>query len=211
MKKYTIIAGMALALMMVGSVANAQMHGRGQGPGSCLTPGMQAECPMGMGGGPGHGMRGGKGHGDHSGMLLRWADEIGLSDEQISRIKTTQTEFRKQMIDDRAELEKAGVDLAALRRDKAESGTIIKAIDQVGRLKTELAKKKYLHHEEMKSILTAEQQGKLEELRKQHRDEMFQGRGQGHGKGHGMRSGGMGFAPQDSDNMDFGWLDESEF
>ena len=201
MKKSTTIV-VAIAAVMIAATA---VHAGKRGQRADCTPrhGMQQDYAMGMGQ-QGRGMHGKQGGGIH--MLLGMADEIGLSEDQVGRLKTMAVEFRKSMIDDRAELQKTQVDFHAMQMDDDKSGDVLKLMDDIGRMKTELRKTQYLHRQQIEGVLTDDQRTKLEELRKERRSDR-QGRGM-KGSPHGMQKGhGMGYGPGDGDGTGYGFWD----
>jgi len=150
--------------------------------------------------GPGHGQRLEMMNDDvvRPGMLLRWAEEIGLDDNQKATIDKLTQEFKLALIDKEAEMEKARVQMRHLRVNDASESEVLAMIDRIGALETELHKMRYRHHQAIRKILTAEQIDKLKELR---RDRWGDDRpGQGDRSGRGDRPGkrdGRGFGPGD--------------
>jgi len=201
MKKIITIV-VALAALTIAATA-AQAGGRGKRM-NC-APGMsmqQQNCAGAMG------QRQGRGGGIH--RLLAMADEIGLNEDQIGRLKTMSTEFRKSMIDDRAELQKAQVDLHILRMDDSRADDVFKLMDNIGRMKTEMQKNRYLHRQQIEAVLTDDQRDKLEELRL---ETLRSPRGLGfQGNPRGARQGsGMGYGPGNCDGTGFGYMDLNGF
>jgi len=147
------------------------------------------DCPMGgrgdgMGRGGGHGMRGhGGGHGG-GGMLLMMADELALTDPQKAEIGQMTEKFGLERIDNEAALDKAELKLRTLKMNDASDNDILKAMDEVGRLRTEMQKMRFKHRQAMHGVLTAEQQEKLKEMRKDRMEKRFDC--DGHGR---MRDG----------------------
>lgn len=148
--------------------------------------------------GGGKGNRDGGGHGQHGymmqgkrgpggpGGLMAMADKIELTDQQIEQIQKLSTDFRLQMVDQRASIKKATIMLRALKRDEIPESKIMAAIDDLAAKKAAIQKQRYQHHQQIRSILTEEQQEKAKKLRKGRR---FDGYGpQGHRRGmHGGR------------------------
>lgn len=176
MKKATLI--LVVLVSMLALTAAAQ-RGQGSGP--------QAQCDMsgphfqnrvncdGHGGGPGRfgGPGGHPGMGPrHDGgfMLMRFADELELTDAQKDQLKELRTNFQMERIDQQAEMKKARLTLQNLRTDdNASEREVFAAIDKLSDLRASMQKMAYTHHQQMKDILTEEQQDKLEELRKDRR------------------------------------------
>ncbi len=161
--KRTIIFMTIISLLAAGTVL-AGRHGRG-----AMVPG------------PGCGGFGHDGMGP--GMLLRWADEIGLDENQKTKIQNMMEEFGMARIDKEAELEKAQLKLKNMMIDEAPESDVLLMIDQVGRLKTDMRRMQYSHRQAVKSVLTEEQQSKLKDLMKENRKQ---------GKGFGKAGFGMG-------------------
>lgn len=110
-----------------------------------------------------HGMRG-----DGCGIkgILAHGDDINLTDQQREQLKEMNVEFKTQQIDQKAELEKARVQLKALMRDDADQGDVNSAIDKVAALKAEMQKTKYANKQKVKAVLTEEQVDKLKAMKK---------------------------------------------
>ena len=120
---------------------------RGCGPGDRMGPGMRGH--RGLGGG-----------------LLGWADELELTDQQQEQLKKLQHDFQMARIDREAEMKKAAANARMLMHDdNAAKDDVLKAIDKVSSLRAEMKKQQYLHHQDVKNVLTSEQIDKLKELR----------------------------------------------
>jgi Spy/CpxP family protein refolding chaperone len=99
--------------------------------------------------------------------LLAVGDEINLSDDQQAKLEQMIVEFRLEGIDLKASIEKAQVELQALKRDDAVESDVMRAIDDVARLKAEMHKMQYRHHQQAKAVLTDDQIDQLKQLRKE--------------------------------------------
>ncbi len=152
-----------------------QGRGAGFGGGNCSVDGQHGF----------RGHRGGRGmKGGGMGAFMAFADELELTDGQKDELQTMRLKFQKEKIDQKAELKKAQVDLKALMRDgDASESAVLSQIDAVGDLKTDMRKMQYTHRNEMKAVLTEDQQNKIEELRKERREERRSGRGNKSGRG----------------------------
>ena len=166
-------------------------HGMEQGPGQACQHG---PGPM----GPGRCcMGGGQGFGDDGQppleRLLMLADELGLNEQQREQFKKMQVDFRMQMIDREAEVEKAELRLRTMMTDEnAVEVEVGRAIDDVARLRADVQKLRYGHRKQMRGVLTDEQFEKLQKMREEHREQKMD-QGMGMGQGHGMGMGpGMG-------------------
>ena len=180
MKKAALLVGiLVLALVGVG-MTQTQMgkadaprggDGPGFGPGRCM---MGGGAGWGMHQGMRMGMRGGMHEGMGIQMILRHADDLKLTDQQKDKLQGMITTFQTESIDARANLEKAQVTLRdAMRRDAAES-EVLSDIDQVAKLRGEMQKMQYRHHEQAKGVLTADQVKQLKDLRQNWGKRMFQ-------------------------------------
>ena len=143
MKKMILMTiSVAFGLMLFGSVATAQ---------------------------PGHGDQGMGQKSDRMGHLLKMADELELTESQIEQLQKLRTEFQLQMVDARAELQKARIQLRSLKQDSDVSkSTIFSAIDDLSEMQAEMKKVQYAHRLEMKSVLTPEQQEQAKTLKSEH-------------------------------------------
>lgn len=189
MKRMMFTALILLAMTALAASISAQ-PGPGRCGGSCdghgPKHGQRFDGHFGLGNGPGgqFGRPGGMG-------IMRHADELELTDAQIDKIEAMQTEFAKERIDLNAELKKAQIDLRELMRaDNPDEMAVSSAIDKTTRLKADLAKMRFRHHQQVKGVLTAEQLDKLKEMPKRQfqRQGRRGGNGQGYGQGQGQNS-----------------------
>lgn len=158
------------------------MMGGGHGMMNCDGPG------MGRGRGMGRGMGMGQGMGVQ--MLLRNADEIGLTDDQKAKLTDMSTRFQTERIDKEAELEKAQVQLRALMmNDDARQADVLAGIDTVTKLKGDLQKMQYTHRTTVRDLLTQEQRDKIKTMWQDRMQDRRNGRNDQRGMGMGMRHG----------------------
>ena len=168
--KKGIITLIAVAFLLPLTLAAQPGPGKGPGcsPGGGMGMGDRPFMPdrhnhMAMGDGPCNDGLGGPGIGG----IMKMADELQLTDAQREQFKKMQTEFKLQMIDKDAAVEKAEVQLhSAMMDDKTSEVEVGRLIDQVAKLQADVQKARYSHHQQMKGVLTAEQTKKFEELRK---------------------------------------------
>ncbi|MFH1686948.1 MAG: Spy/CpxP family protein refolding chaperone [bacterium] len=174
-----------IATVVILGLASATMARPGFGKGMRDGQGMgQRGCTMQGRGGPGAG-----------GGLMAMADELQLTEQQADQIQKLQTEFRLQMVDQQAAVKKANIALRALMRDDAPESKVTAAIDDLSAKKAQLQKQRYRHHQQIRSILTEEQQQKAKKLRM---DRDCDGDGPRGGR-HGMHGGR--FFDDDSDEV----------
>jgi Spy/CpxP family protein refolding chaperone len=157
-----LFAILIVTLFMVSATAAQQ---GGQGHAKCGDFGPRAG---------GHGQWSGQcgqgdGHGSHRGggiqRLLGMSDEIGLSEDQQDQLKDMAIKFKLEMVDLRADVQRARINTRALRRDDdAREADVMKAIDDVAAAQAGVKKASYQHRQAFRSILTAEQLDKLDAL-----------------------------------------------
>ena len=121
---------------------------------------------------PGPGMRGGRMRGgpDDAGLqdILRDPETVQalkLDEGQTEKIKTLTTQFKKEMIDWNAKLQHATLALVDLMEQAEPSeDAVLKALDETGLLRNEIAKLRVKHLFAVRHILTAEQRQKAKDL-----------------------------------------------
>lgn len=138
------------------------------------------------------GMRAGNGNGNGygPGVNCRIPD---LTDAQQKKLDQLRTAHWKEMSDYRNQLNEKHARLQTLQSaDKADMNAINTLIDEIGKIKTQMAKATAAHRQEVRGELTEQQRVFFD----QRRGRGF-GPGYGHGKGFrggkGHRGGGFGF------------------
>jgi hypothetical protein len=176
MKKVVVLV--AILLVTLVAVVWAQQGQKGMCSKSC-SPDKAAGCNMQMGGGkgmgPGPGMMMGKmggkrgmrqGHGMGMGDFLAIADKLELTQDQKDKLQKMRETFQLDQVDRHAALQKAEIKLRGLMIDeKASEQLVLQSIDEVTRIKGEMAKTRYSHMRGMRSVLTEKQQQMLKEMR----------------------------------------------
>ncbi len=134
-----------------------------------------------------------------------FTDELGLSEEQLTKILEQQFAARKSAINTVSKIQVAELELRKLMQDKAADETKVKSIiKEIGEFKTELRLNRVEGSLAVHKVLTDEQFTKLESLKKDHfKNRMHRGPRQFHHQGHhrnfrGHR-GGLGFGGFGSD------------
>lgn len=102
-------------------------------------------------GGWGHG--GGRGDGPGKAMM----EELALTKDQLKKMADMRSAHRKEMIPIRAQLQVKNIELNELFGSDASIGTINSKIDEISKLKTDMAKKQAAHRVAMRQLLTPEQ------------------------------------------------------
>ncbi|HOP07423.1 MAG TPA: hypothetical protein PLF13_09045 [candidate division Zixibacteria bacterium] len=188
------------ALLLLAGIAVAQPGG-GKAQGICDGSGPHGMRGRGMNGpGPGMGGPGGPGGGPMG--VLGMAGDLELTDTQIEAIQGLMEGFQLQMIDHRAEVQKAEIKLRALERDNASESAVGAAIDELTRLRAQGQKMRYSHQQKVRAQLTADQLKKMDEMRMERPGfgpggDNGQGQGQGQGQGRGPGNNGGGRGPGD--------------
>ena len=104
-----------------------------------------------------------RGGGAGGGMgMMRMMDDLDLSKDQRKQISDLGFSFRKEVIPMRAQMQVMRLDLAQLMQSDASQSDINKKLDQIGNLRTEIAKKAVAHRIAVKKVLTPEQLDKLQ-------------------------------------------------
>ncbi|MBD3232939.1 MAG: hypothetical protein GF315_04370 [candidate division Zixibacteria bacterium] len=126
------------------------MHNRG-GHGCCDGPGF------------GHG----SGHGDGFGPgICMFADELELSDQQKDDIHNIRIATHKKLVDYKADLEKAKIEMKELWYDGVPSeNQVNKLIDRISDIKTEMKKLQVSAKIKTMNVLTEDQRDELREMR----------------------------------------------
>ncbi len=98
------------------------------------------------------------------------AKEIGVSEEQVKKIKELSIATEKKMIKIRADMELKEIDLReVLDADKPDEGKAVNLIKEIMKKKTEAWILKIKQRIAMKKTLTTEQMEKLEGFKREHR------------------------------------------
>ncbi len=157
------------------------------GAGGGMGPGMRAGGGPGMGRGFGPGM----GRGGEMG-LARFVNnpsmrqQLGITDEQVSKFHQQNEDFQKAGIQNRATMQIKNLELNdLLRADKPDRAAIDKKLAEVTAAQAASEKARIDHQLAMRSLLTPDQQTKLKQM-------MQNQPGMGPGRGPGGRGGPNG-------------------
>lgn len=201
MRMTTKIGLGALLLAVALPVAYAQMPGPGPAPQQRGAPRAAERGPMGRGHGwrRGHGMRGRRGG---AAMLLRLVNNptmrqrVGITTEQAAKIRQQASDFLKQQIRSRANIQVQRIDLQNLMAaENPDRAAIDKALGQISALRLAQSKASVDFHLAMRNALTPEQRQKLMQMRGEFTRPGRPGR-MGPRRPQGMRNGrGPGPAP----------------
>jgi Spy/CpxP family protein refolding chaperone len=146
----TLVVAFVLAVSFIVPIVMADDHGKGMGPG------------------PGH--HGKKGNLQEKLMmkahfLLKNKEELGLTDEQVAKIKALKINTKKALIKQKADIEIIAIDIkAALFEDTIDKVAVGKLIDQKYEIKKTSAKTLVNAMADLKTVLTDEQKEKCKEL-----------------------------------------------
>lgn len=166
--------GLGLLALAVGlPVAYAQMPGPGAAP-QRWAPAERG--PQGGGWGQSRGMRGigMRGRGGPAAMLLRLVNNpmmrqrVGITTEQAAKIRQQTSDFLKQQIRSRANMEVQRIDLQNLMvAENPDRAAIDKTLEQISALRLSQSKADVDFHLAMRNALTPEQQQKLMQMRQE--------------------------------------------
>lgn len=118
--------------------------------------------------------------GDSEGMILRMlssdskmVQELGLSDTQVKELKESTSGGETEMKDLNAKLEQAAMRQAELMKaDTLDEEALMKAVQETGELRTQIAKRRIKQLIAAHKVLTVEQRAKLRELMSQRMAQM---------------------------------------
>ena|ERR1700752_1797720 len=103
------------------------------------------------------------------GMLLRHAEDFGLTEDQIDRLNKLRTGHELEKVDLRAEVSKAKIRLRALLRDlDSPEGDVMAAIDKLAASEGNLRKMRYTHLQGARAVLTDDQRRTLKSYHQAH-------------------------------------------
>jgi Spy/CpxP family protein refolding chaperone len=107
-------------------------------------------------------------------QLLKFKDEVGLTDEQVAKIEKMQLAHSEYVVKKRADIKVSELKFASyLKKDNINRSTVAKMIQEIGRKKTGLLIDNINYLLDVKEILTAEQIQKVEDLKKEIRMRHF--------------------------------------
>ncbi len=148
---------------------------------SALAFAQDAPPPPPPGGPGGPGMMGGRGFGHGMGMGGWWknsdiATKLNLSDQQKQQLEKTFTDYRLQLIDQRAAVEREETKLQPLMdADQIDKAKVSAQVDSLIAARTKLEKTAAMMHLAMREILTADQYKQLRSLQMQRRQDRGMG------------------------------------
>jgi len=96
--------------------------------------------------------------------------ELGLSEEQLQKLKSSEEELRKQNDNLQQQLKEAGLEQARKMTDQGtvDEEAVFAAVEKAGRINTEMAKARVKHMLLVKKTLTPEQTTKIREMMQRH-------------------------------------------
>lgn len=123
----------------------------------------------------------------------RVAEKLGLTEDQIAQLKTTSEQSQARQEELMKAMQEAGKKQAEyMTADSVNEADVMTAIEETGKIRTEMAKLKTMELMNLQKILTQEQREKLREFMKQHHegnrenDMSNEERGRGHDGDGGM-------------------------
>jgi len=98
-------------------------------------------------------------------LLIKNQEELGLTEEQVKKIKDLKIATKKDVIKKKADIEILGLDIkAALWEDTVDLSALNALIDTKYELKKEKTKSLVAAYVELKGVLTEEQKAKFKDL-----------------------------------------------
>ena len=145
MKKFNLVFGLVLFLFLLNSsLVLAQMGGMQMKELSGMMMGTGMSCG-----------------------IMQHADKLGLTTEQQDKIKKIHFEAKKEAIKLKAEIELAKLELKhMMMADTPDEKEILKAVDNLGQLKTKMKKSEIQKRLATHKVLTKEQLAKWKEMKK---------------------------------------------
>lgn len=102
-------------------------------------------------------------------FMMKYEDEVGLSEEQVEKIKEIKMDTKKDLIKKKAEIDVVKVDIKSmLYDDKIDLDAVNQLIDKKYDLKKSKSKMLVKAYADLKSIPTDEQMAKMKEIWKKH-------------------------------------------
>lgn len=108
----------------------------------------------------------GKGMRPDFGSGKRLMEQLDLSTEQMNQMKKLRLEHQKEILPIQTKIKTARLEMQTLKLDQADQNSIEKKIEEIGKLRIELQKKRYAHHLAVREILTDEQKAIFDSLPK---------------------------------------------
>jgi Spy/CpxP family protein refolding chaperone len=108
-------------------------------------------------------------------MYLKFSDKLGLSKEQVSKLRTIKTDFEKLVITKEADVKIAFVDIRiAHMQDKPDFTMIRQKAQEINKIMLDVSMARIDAMEKAYNVLTDQQRAKLPEIRKSMREGMME-------------------------------------
>ena len=99
-------------------------------------------------------------------LAVKHAAELGLTDDQVSKIKALEYTLKKGLIKEKADIKSIGLDIReALGKDVVDTSAINILIDKIYAVKAQIAKEDIQAYANLRTIITKDQCNKLKEMR----------------------------------------------
>ncbi|MFH1412297.1 MAG: Spy/CpxP family protein refolding chaperone [Candidatus Omnitrophota bacterium] len=100
-----------------------------------------------------------------AGMIIKNQEELGVTDEQVAKVKTLKTALKKDIVRKDAEIEILKIDIESnMYSDAINVEAMNELVDKKYDIKKAKAKALVKAYADLKGILTAEQQAKLKDM-----------------------------------------------
>jgi len=110
-------------------------------------------------------------------MLLKFKDEIGLTEEQVSKIEKMSNLFQEAVIRQQADIKVKGLKLRSyLKEEKVDRKKMETMIREIAKMRTDMQVDHMNYLLDLKELLTPEQIEKIESLKKERRHKRMEKR-----------------------------------
>lgn len=110
-------------------------------------------------------------------MLLKFKDEIGLTEEQVSKIEKMSDLFQEAVIKKQADIKVKGLKVRSyLKEEQVDRKKMEMMIREIAEMRTDLQVDHMNYLLDLKDLLTPEQIGKIESLKKERRHKWMEKR-----------------------------------
>ncbi|MFP4159318.1 MAG: Spy/CpxP family protein refolding chaperone [Desulfobacterales bacterium] len=159
-------SGQQQSMMQQGMMKQGMMHGGGMGSMHGIKGSMPMQSSMTM-----------------VNLLPEMDEQLSLSEDQLEQLINLRSDFKKQQVDYQADMTKQNKKLQGMIDDGVSTDEVRKQMKACSDIRIDMHSAAYETEQEMKAVLTDEQQEELEIIMEEH-DEMMQ-------KGMSKSRGGM--------------------
>jgi|GEM_PF-4239226 len=169
MKRLTLITAMMMLALITAGIAQP-LCGKGMGKGMGQGKGMMGKVP---------------GYNFYD-MNQK---ELGLTADQLKKLKQIDDAFQKERIDGRAKCQHAGLEMKnEFSKGSINKDALLAKQDNIQKLRNDMQKRALTYKIDLYNVLTEDQKSKIDDIKREciHQGGMGQGKGQCDGSGRGM-------------------------